>query len=238
MSSAFDPRSIRFSALEKNKMGGKVVYCSPPDNPKARIAVQFPALNIPFGAEPYVDATGETQSYSMNVSFRGDDTDPKIADLLAKMRVLDDVLLDTAVERSKEWFGKVMSRELVSEFFRRLVKDPKDPKYAPVMKMKIPLSGGEPTTQFYDETRAPCTVDNMSKGATVRCIAELSSVWFVNKTFGVTWRLVQCAVASRPRRLEGYSFQDDEDMAETTAEPVDDAAVVDLPVPVPVPVEM
>lgn len=214
LAAAFDPTAINFGTLEKNRKGGKVVYLSPPGNPKSRIVIQTPALSIPFGVSPYMDPAGEIQSYSLDVSFRGYDSDPKMAEFMAKMRQLDDVLLNTAVERSKEWFGKPMGRELVAEFFRRLVKDPSNPQYAPIMKIKVPLANGESLAQFFDESRKPCSIDYLVKGSVVKCIVELSSVWFVNKNFGTTWRLVQCAVVSRPNRLDGYSFQDDQTQAD------------------------
>jgi hypothetical protein len=214
LASSFTPTDIKFSGLEKNKKGGKVVFLSIPDatGAKQRITLQTPVVSVPFGVTPYQEAnTGEIQSYSVDMSFRGTDTDPRIAEFLAKMRQMDDILLDAAVVNSKEWFGKQMSKEIVSEFYRHIVKEPTNPQYAPVMKAKVQLNNGEPTAAFFDEQRQPRSIDYISKGSTVKMILELDRLWFVNKNFGATWRLLQCAVCSKPRRLEGYSFQDDGD---------------------------
>ena len=210
--SAFDATTLQFSPLEKNKKGGKIVNLfTTSGNEKKRIVMQTPTLAVPFGVTPYQEATtGEIQSYSIDVSFRNAETDPRIAEFLARMRQMDDVLLDTAVARSKEWLGKSMSKDLVQEFLRKLVKDPANKQYPPVMKIKVPVVNGEPTAQFYDENRQPVGIDYITKGCTIKMILELSpSVWFVNKNFGVTWRLLQAAVVSRPRRLDGYAFADD-----------------------------
>ncbi len=215
--STFDPNAIMFSGLEKNKKGGKVVFLNVPDatGSKQRITIQTPTISVPFGVSPYQEATtGEIQSYSIDMSFRGHDTDPRVGEFLAKMRQLDNLLLDTAVANSKEWFGKQMSRDIVSEFYRHLVKEPTNPQYAPVMRAKVQVNNGEPMAAFFNEQRQPSTIDYIVKGSTIKMILELDRLWFVNKNFGATWRVLQVAVCSKPRRLEGYSFQDDGDDAE------------------------
>lgn len=218
----FEPSKLIFSGLEKNRKGGKVIYIGLPDaaGQRQRITLQTPPLALPFGVSPYTEAsTGEVQSYSLDVSYRGADTDPRVAEILAKMRALDEVLLDAAVENSKEWFGKKMSRDICAEFYRRLVKDSATPgQYPPVTKFKVQLSNGEPAAMFFDEERKPTTLEHFVKGSTCRCIIEVDRIWFVNKNFGVTWRLLQAACVSRPRRLDAFAFQDEAD------EPMDDAA--------------
>ena len=238
LANAFDPKTVTFSALEKNKKGGKVIFIGIPDanGQRQRITLQTPALALPFGVSPYTEAsTGEVQSYSLDVSYRGADANPKVAEFLARMRELDDVLLDVAVENSKEWFGKKMSKEILSEFYRKLVKDSATPgQYPPVTKFKVracvrvaltlftkthedvvraqvQLQDGMPTAKFFDEKRQQCGIEYLSKGSTVRCIVELDRIWFVNKNFGVTWRVSQAAVVTRPQRMDDFAFQADGD---------------------------
>ncbi len=184
LSSAFVPVTVQFSSVEKNKRGGKGVFLGLPgeNGSRTKIVLQTPTLSLPFGVSPYQDqASGEVQSYSLDASFRGSDTDPRIGDFLAKMRELDDVVLDVAFKNSAEWFGKPMSREVISEFHRRLVKDPTNPIYSPVMKMKVQLQHGQPNALFFDEKRQPCDIDYLVKGTTFKAIIELDRIWFVNK---------------------------------------------------------
>ena len=202
----FAPASLAFSTLEKNRQGGKQVFVSSAGS-KSRIVLQTPVMALPFGVTPYQDAaSGTIQSWSLDVSFRGHETDPGIADMLALMRGLDDKIVDVATERSVEWFGKAMSREIVSEFTRKLVKDPANPQYAPTMKIKIPCVNGQETTKFYDENRQLVPLEYVTKGSSVRVIMELSPVWFLNKNLGVTWKALQVAVVSKPRVMEEYAF--------------------------------
>ena len=118
--SAFDPTSLRFGAVERNRKGGKIinVYTESTNGP---INVQSCACHIPFGVSKYTDATGEVQSYNLDLSFRGADTDPKVALFQERMAALDDVILTAATENCEEWFGKKnMSRDIISELYRRV----------------------------------------------------------------------------------------------------------------------
>lgn len=212
LSTNFDPKAIQFGPLDKNKKGGKIVYLGFGPDAKERIQIQTPNMVLPFGVTPYQDTPGgDIQSYSVDVSFRTADVDPKVADFQKKIEALDEYMIDVATERSQEWFGKSMTRELVSEFYRKLINN-KNPAYPPVLKVKVGVGlNGEPSAHFYDESKTPVSIEYLGKGSTVKMICELSSVWFVNKTFGCTFRLSQAAVVSKPRRLQGYAFQDEND---------------------------
>lgn len=205
----FQPASLAFSNLEKTRQGGKQVFVSRP-NTKNKIVLQTPVMTLPFGITPFQDAsTGAIQSWSLDVSFRGHETDKGMADMLALMRQLDEKIIEVATDRSPEWFGKAMTREIVSEFTRKLVKDPANPQYAPTMKIKIPCVNGQETTKFYNEQRELVPLEYAAtKGTQVRIIMELSPVWFVNKIFGMTFKALQVAVVSRPKVMEEYAFVD------------------------------
>lgn len=222
LSTEFDPASVTFGSLEKTKKGGKIVYLGTGPDGKDPIRIQTPAMVLPFGVTPYQETPGgDIQSYSVDVSFRTADVDPKVADFRAKIEQLDEIMIDTATANSEAWFGKKMPRELVAEFYRKLLNN-KNPQYPPVLKVKVGVSvTGEPSAQFYDENRAPVAIEYLSKGSTVKMICELSSVWFVNKTFGVTFRLSQAAVTAKPRRLQGYSFHEEEQPVNDASEPVE-----------------
>jgi hypothetical protein len=208
--SALDPATIVFSNLDKTRKGGKIVYLSLGNDRKNRIVIQTPNMSLPFGVTPYTEAsTGEIQSYSIDLSFRGHDTDPKIAEFLSKMRHIDDIIVSEGVKQSKEYFGKQMARDLVVEFYRKLIKDPSNQQYAPTMRCKVPVYNGEPTSLFFDENRQPTTIDSITKGCSVRMILEMSSLWFVNKNFGATWKVVQCLITDKPKRMDTFAFVDD-----------------------------
>ena len=181
--SAFEPTAVTFSALEKTRKGSKVVWVNLPvaESGRGKLSLQTPTVALPFGVSPYQEAsTGEIQSYSVDLSFRGADADARMAEFLAKMTALDELVLDTAVKNSKEWFGKQMSKEIVSEFYRRLVKS-NNPAYPPVMKVKVQLNDGQPNAAFFDEARRSVTIDYLVKNTSVKMIIEADRLWFINK---------------------------------------------------------
>ena len=202
--SSFDPKSVKFSALSKTSKGGKIVYLNFPDSRK--IVLQTPVMSAPFGVSSFEDSSDGKRSYSLDASFKGYDTNPKLASFLTKCREFDDMLIDVATENSRSWFGKDMTKEMLSVLFRKSIRDPNDVKYAPTLRQKI-----TPSTEYYDEHQNKVDMDYITKGTSFKAIVEISSVFFVGTTFGVTWRISQLAVTSRPDRLSGCAFQGDDD---------------------------
>lgn len=202
--SSFDPSSVKFSPISKTSKGGKIVYLNFPNAQK--ITVQTPIMSSPFGVSTYDDASDGKRSYSLDASFKGYDTNAKLELFLHKCRGFDERLVETAAENSRAWFGNEMSADMTSVLFRRSIRDANDPKYAPTLRLKI-----TPSTEYYDENHNRVGMEYITKGTSFRAIVELSSVFFVNKQFGVTWRIVQLAVTSRPDRLTGFAFQGDDE---------------------------
>jgi hypothetical protein len=203
--SAFDPSAIQFSPVAKTSKGGKIVYVNLEGDVKVK--VQTPILSAPFGISTFDEASTGTQTFSLDASFRGYDTDPKINAFLEKCRQVDKLLLTTATERSKEWLGKAMSADLVGELMRKQVRDASDPtKYAPTMRLKI-----TPSTEFYDANQEQVDMSYIQKGSTFRAIISLSAVWFINRQVGLSWRIEQMHIITRPDKLAGFAFQEDED---------------------------
>ena len=44
----------------------------------------------------------------------------------------------------------------------------------------------------------------------MKVILELTSLWFVNKIFGATWRVAQVLVVSRPASMDAPAFRSEE----------------------------
>jgi hypothetical protein len=209
----FDPTLLNFDAVNKNKMGGKSVRVTYGPN-KQPVRIQTPALYLPFGVSKYVDEkTGEV-SHSVDASFKGMEEDTKISQFYKIIKAIDDRVLQTCVERSAEWLGKTMGPDVISEFYRPLVKPPRDEKYSPLFKIKIvPLPGSKTMPKIFDVKDVHASVDSLdyvTKGSTAKFIVTVPSIWFVNKTFGASSRLFQMVVMSRPISTESFAFEDEE----------------------------
>ena len=225
----FDPTVLRFSDPYKNKKGGQCVnvYQESENGVKKRILIQTPPLTVPFDVSPNKDGNDVIQSYTVNLSFRGADSDARTGTFLQRMRQLDEVLVKAGVARSKEWFGKACKEDVIMEFHSKIVKDPKDAtkQYPPTMKVKVPLRepGGACAVPIYGLSPPKDHLEDIKKGSVVRMILELTPVWFINKNmFGVSWRAVQIKVDETPG-LADYAFVDD-DVSETAPPPLHVAA--------------
>lgn len=225
----FTSSELSCEAPKTNALGGKVVYLK--YNNQKRLTMQTPLVSAPFGLSTYTDEKTGVTKYSIDVSFKGMDADPKINTFHEKMTEMDSHILSLAEQNSKEWLGKKMSKEVVEALYRPVIKVSRDPeKYAPTMKMKITnSSSGSMNIEAYNTKREKIDLkQEMVQGARIRCLMECSSIWFVNKQFGVSWRLVQVEV-HKPDKISGFSFMEDSDNDEDEYEEVtDDEQEADL----------
>ena len=227
----FNVPEITNEPVKTNALGGKAVYLKYNDHKK--ITIQTPLVAAPFGLSTYTDDKTGVTKYSIDMSFKGSDADPKIKTLQTKMEEMDNFVLSLAEKNSKEWLGKKMSKEVVEALYRPVVKQAKDPeKYAPTMKMKITnATNGDMNVEAYNTKRERVNLkEELTQGSRIRCLMEASSIWFVNKQFGVSWRLVQVEV-HKPDKISGFSFMedsDDDDAEDEYEEVTDDEAEADL----------
>ena len=90
VSNQFDP-SVLFSALKKNKNGGKSVVLTRGD--KKKLYLQLPFMRSPFGLSAFTDESTNKTSYSLDLSFDNDNDEAQ--ELATKLRELDEIILKT-----------------------------------------------------------------------------------------------------------------------------------------------
>lgn len=208
----WDPRSIKFGPAAQNRgNGGKsAAFMGPDGKSRLRHNVQTPPLVMPFGLHEFKETEdSEIKHYTIDVSFRDLEADPKAAAFLAKMKQLDDHVMEAAVANAKEWFGKPWKREQLETLHSSLIRDDRE-DYPPVMKIKVPIYDGEVSTAIFDENRRKVGVDYLVKGTVLKCVIEFGSVYFGAK-FGVTAKAVQVLVVSRPATMSEFCMLPDDD---------------------------
>ena len=206
----FDIQSVGFSKLRKNKNGGKAVYLNVSDK---KLYLQLPKLRSPYGLSTYTDeGTGRT-SYSLDLSFDTDNADAM--ELREKMVQLDDLIVQTVVENSKEWLGKKFNEAVCREaLYKPLVRQGKEP-YPDTLKLKILTNDkGDFVPEAYNTARERIDLDKIEKGQKVTCIVDMVQIWFIDNKFGVTVRLQQ-ALLEPSAKLPSFAFVG---MDETQAE--------------------
>ena len=72
VSNQFEPSSVNFSQLKKNKNGGKSVMLS---GNKKKLYLQLPFMRSPFGLSAFTDEATNKTSYSLDLSFDTDNED-------------------------------------------------------------------------------------------------------------------------------------------------------------------
>lgn len=213
--STFDQNNLRYSQVMKNRQGSNQVHINYLEDGEMmkKIILQSPKLSTPFGISEYPTENGP--KYSLDCSFIDISEDTKVNQFYSMLKSIDDNMIKTAVENSKDWFGKKMSEEIVKEFYRPLIKEGKQKPnseecYPDTVKFKIRTIGDKKNVEAYDTDRKKIDIDDLKTGSKVRSIVEVSPIWFVNKNFGLTLNMVQVEI-SKPDKISGFSFEDDSD---------------------------
>ena len=202
-SSDFTTSSVNFSKLRKNKNGGKAVYLNAGDNKK--LYVQFPFLRSPYGLSSFTDeGTGRT-SYSLDLSFDPDNAEAM--DLHAKLKELDDIIVNTVAKNSKEWLGKDFNVAVLKEALYKPIVRPGKEQYPSTIKLKVLAKpDGTFVPESYSMQREKVTLDSVEKGQKVCAIVDFNQIWFIDNKFGVTIRLQQCLL-EQSVKLPSVAFQ-------------------------------
>jgi hypothetical protein len=202
-SSEFLPASVGFSKLRKNKNGGKTVYLNGGDNKK--LYIQLPFMRSPYGLSAFTDeGTGRT-TYSLDLSFDPDNAEA--VELQEKLKELDDMIVNTVAENSKEWLGKEFNVAVLREaLYKPIVRPGKEP-YPSTLKLKIATKpDGSFVPEAYNMKRESVSLDTIEKGQKAMAIVDVSSIWFIDNKFGATIRLQQ-ALLEQSSRLPSFAFQ-------------------------------
>jgi len=202
-SSDFSANSVGFSKLRKNKNGGKTVYINAGDNKK--LYLQLPFMRSPYGLSAFTDeGTGRT-TYSLDLSFDSDNTEAM--ELHDSLKELDELIVNTVAENSKEWLGKEFNVAVLREaLYKPIVRPGKEP-YPSTLKLKIATKpDGTFVPEAYNSRKESVTLDTIEKGQKAMAIVDVSSIWFIDNKFGVTIRLQQ-TLLEQSTKLPSFAFQ-------------------------------
>lgn len=182
-------------------------------------------MELSCGVDQSKPVNGEPVKYHVSLSM-GDEASQN-AHLVAfreSIRNIDECAKNMAMTSDK-WFGKKLSAELVNEFYKSSEKFPKDKKWDPTIKVKLPLDSrtGKPQFVIYDENKTEIKIVDdygnvdlsaIPRGSEMVCLIQPTGVWFVGKTqFGVGYKLLQAKVF-KTNKLSGYSIVDSDAEAE------------------------
>ena len=184
--------------------GRKISLCTVEGKP-ARI--QMPRMYMPFGMSGFTPAVGNTK-WNVDFSMKGYDEDGNyVKSFYETILKIEACIIENVAKQSIEIFGKEMTVEELRPIFNSNLKysEGREPKF----RVKVDVSGaGVIKTGVVNSEKQHLKdeiVDKLYARNSGVGIAEMCSVYFLNRQFGVTWKLHQLVV-HEPQQLKGFQF--------------------------------
>jgi len=184
--------------------GRKISLCTVEGKP-ARI--QLPRMYMPFRMSGFTPAVGNTK-WNVDFSMKGYDEDGNyVKSFYETMLKIETHIIENVAKQSIEIFGKEMTVDELRPIFNSNLKysEGREPKF----RVKVDVSGaGVIKTGVFNSEKQHMKdeiVDKLYARNSGVGIAEMCSVYFLNRQFGVTWKLHQLVV-HEPQQLKGFQF--------------------------------
>tara|TARA_B100001778_G_scaffold318519_1_gene307137 strand:+ start:5348 stop:6274 length:927 start_codon:yes stop_codon:yes gene_type:complete len=207
---------INISSLRKLDSGGQMTSVSYGEQ-NNKLIIQTPLMNIPY---PFGTGYNGERSDYMSLSLGDYGSDDKLKKFYENMKNIEESVLQHVVKNVDTWFpnfsgkSEAVVEQLIGEAFNRFVKHSKDDKYPPTIKVKIPYDNNKydisivdmNTNEKYDFNE----IKDKLRGAYVKICFRISSVYFINKHFGISAKASKIKI-SFPVKDEDDFRSDSED---------------------------
>ena len=120
---------------------------------------------------------------------------------LQKVKSIDTDVLQDAKVNSVSWFGREIQQKTLDTAYNYSVTSDK--------YMNVTKSTKNPLT-YYDCNKTLKDSSLLENGTVCDVLLEMVGVWFLKKTFGVQWRIVQVR-DTKSVKVPEYLFQDEEE---------------------------
>lgn len=118
------------------------------------------------------------------------------------LREYDDDILSSAETNSEEWFGKKFDTDALKKAFDSSVN-------TGLLEAPFAKRGGTVATRVFDCDRKEISHDSLVPGTKCDVVVELVGIWFLKKSFGPVWRLVQARLKKESTFPSKYMFSDE-----------------------------
>lgn len=196
--SSFDAKKLSVSDVKKLDNGSSQVYINYDGK---RLRLQAPRLVIPYDAGDYK----ENKKYKVSFSFKGMDTNPKVAAYFKVLEAIDNFVIDQATKNAAKWFKmSTTNRDVIATIYTPSVKyaidaatgDRKD--LPPTQSVALKTPKGAFDTEMYDNKNQAIEgmtpVEVLRRNAEVTPIVDATGIWIADKKFGLSWKLHQVRV--------------------------------------------
>mgnify|MGYP006444108035 FL=1 len=221
-----DISRMRYSEAKQNAAGGRTVYINyaGDDGRDGKMYIQTPTMYLPWGLSSW-----ENKKFNVDISFNeAPDKLTGIEKVFSdKLNSIHDKIVKDALERSADWLKKkfkVKDLPILKEFFNCPLRKSVDKetgeatgKFPDTLRVKVYKNRDESwVPEVYDHEKHKIDVDEgLVKGAKVKCLLQLQSVWIAGgNNFGISYSLHQAKVmegSGNGGLKKGYNFVDDSD---------------------------
>lgn len=221
--SQFDASKLTFGEVRTLQSGAKAVNLTYGGAP---LILQLNNVDLPYGMN--ADDKFGPVKYSLNLSLNGHDTKPKMKEIFDAFEALDERVTAEAVE--KNWLRKPgMTQALLKQMklYKPTARFGEDANtgarkpYPPTVKAALRQRNGKFETVVYDTDRKEIKdvplEDLIVKRMTVMALIECTGIWISSAGCGLTWKVSQMKIVSRPDALRGYGFVEDGESAPAAA---------------------
>lgn len=140
----------------------------------------------------------------------------KVPEDLELFKKIDEELLTQAKASKVEWFGKELSDETIINAFQESVTDG-------VLGATLSTVKGQVTTSAFDTQKNAVALQDVKADTKCDVVFELSGMWFLKKSFGPIWRVLQVRIRGAPKAPspKEYMFTDEPEDEEDPADFLD-----------------
>ena len=168
--------------------------------------VQTPRLYMPFGISGFTPPVGNTK-WNIDFSMKGHDEEGNVKDFYETLQKTEAAIVEAVRAQSPNIFDREMTTEELLPMFNSNIKH--SPDREPKFRVRVDTTmGGELKASIFDKDKNSITTELKEKLYARNsgvAIVEMNSMYFLNKKFGVTWKLHQLAVYE-PQQLRGFQF--------------------------------
>lgn len=185
--------------------GRKISLCTKEGKP---LRIQFPRMYAPFGISGFTPEVGQTK-WSLDLAMKGYDEEGNyVKKFYETMRSFEEKIIEAVHSQSEAIFKRKLNIDEVRSCFFSNIKESVDRE--PKFRVKVDVGmDGKIKPHIYDEQKNPIGNVECKNGLYSRnsgtAIVEINSVYFLNKKFGVTYKLYQL-VTYEPQALKGFQF--------------------------------
>ena len=122
---------------------------------------------------------------------------------LTQMTAFDEKIINDAVEHSAQWFQREISRDVIKGYYQSALDD------AVLQCIPNVTPKGKIAVAFFSDAKEVLT--KVDAGTVCTVLLQLDGLWFLKKSFGPVWKLVQVRVKRQAQPVQCLIEDEDSD---------------------------